>query len=153
MKQSTLTFFIVQQYSAALESKVLGHELSHLVEQALEVPLGADFRCQLQRVDDGLFLLVHLFLSGNFFNLHRQVLANYFEHLFVGGVEPEGLVCLFVHLGLQLNHEENLVISEQDRLGHERKRFYAVSDFIKVLVYRICDRLCLRGSNLLTAIV
>ena len=68
-------------------------------------------------------------------------------------MEPEGLVCLFVHLGLQLNHEENLVISEQDRLGHERKRFYAVSDFIKVLVYRICDRLCLRGSNLLTAIV
>jgi hypothetical protein len=89
----------VQKNATALESKVLWHEFTHLVEQALEVPLSADFGCKLQSVDDGLFLLIHFFFSGNFFNLHRKVLANYFEDLLVGSMKAESLVRLPVHLG------------------------------------------------------
>ena len=129
-----LTLFVVQKHSTTLETKVLWHEFSHFVEQALEVSLGTNFRRQLQSVDDSLFFLVDFPLGGDFLDLHRQILTNNFENLFIWGVEPLGFISLFVHFGLQLNNEENFIVSKEYWLGYVSECFDTVSDFLEVLV-------------------
>lgn len=118
IKKTKLTFFIKQKDSTSLEAEVLRHEFSHLGEQSLEMPLGANFRGKLQGINDCLFLFIYFFLGGNFFDLHSHILANDFKDLFVRGVETVRFISFFIHFSLALDYQENLIVSEKHWLSH-----------------------------------
>lgn len=90
-----LTFRVKQESSNSLESEIARHELSYLSEQASKVPLSANLRRQLQRIDNSLFLLVNFLSCSTSFQLHRDKETYNFDDLLIRRVEPNKFIFPF----------------------------------------------------------
>ena len=96
MEEELLTVVVVEEDANAFEAKVLGHEFAHLVEQACEVPLTADFASKLKGVCHLLFSLIYLSPCLSLLELHRQEVTHNPHDLLVCRLETHMLISLLV---------------------------------------------------------
>ena len=96
MEEELLTVVVVEEDANAFEAKVLGHEFAHLVEQACEVPLTADFASELKGVCHLLFSLIYLSPCLSLLELHRQEVTHNPHDLLVCRLETHMLISLLV---------------------------------------------------------
>jgi hypothetical protein len=90
----------------------------------------------LQRVDNGLLLVIEGFPHGSFLELHRQVLTHNFDDLFVTWLETQSLVSFFVEARFQLNDHHHVIKVKNNGLGDLADVLDAVPDIVKVFIAR-----------------
>ena len=112
VREQIATLLVENECTNGLKAEVLGHELAHLLEQAGEAALRAHLRSQLERVDHGLLLLVHLLLRLELLDLHGEVGAEDLEDLLIGLVEAHVLVLPLDDPRLALDNEKHFIFTE-----------------------------------------
>lgn len=131
-----LTFRVKQKSSNSLESEIVRHELSYFSEQASKVPLSANLRRQLQRIDNCLFLLVNFLSCSTSFQLHCDKETYNFDDLLICRVKPNKFIFSFHKSRLKLNYQQNLRLLKQNRRHQELLALDSKHNFIQFLECR-----------------
>ena len=123
-------FVVIHINSDSFEAECCWQELPHFSEETFVVSLSAYFGGKLQRVDYLLFSFLDLFEGCSALKTHLEVVAYYFEDLFISCSKTLGLLGS-IEACFALNYEQYLFLLVDYGMGEELRVLLAILDLLR----------------------